>query len=104
MYGVSVEDLQATNPKIQPRRMQIGQRVVVPKAPSVRNRLQSSGSGVAVGSGDRIVNYKVRFGDTLSEIANRHRVGLNDLLRWNSLSRTSVLHPGDELKIFLPAR
>ena len=103
MYGVSVEDLQATNPTIQPRRMQIGQRVVVPKAPSVRGRLPSSGNGVAAGSGDRLMRYKVQSGDTLSGIALRHRVGLNDLLRWNSLSRTAVLHPGDEVRIYLPA-
>lgn len=103
MYGVSVEDLQATNPTVQPRRMQIGQRVVVPKAPSVRSRLQGAGTGGAAGSEERLVTYRVQSGDTLSAIAVRHRVGLEDLLRWNSLSRTSVLHPGDQVRIYLPA-
>lgn len=102
-YGVSVADLQATNPRIQPRRMQIGQRVVVPKAPSVRSRLRGSGSGSGVTGSvvEREVVYTVQSGDTLSAIAARHRVGVADLLRWNSLSRSSVIHPGDQVRILL---
>jgi len=99
-YGVSVGDLRATNPTIQPRRMQIGQRVVVPKAPSVRSQLRG-GSGVTVAE-ERLVMYRVQSGDTLSAIAARHRVGVPDLLRWNSLSRSSIIHPGDQVKIYLP--
>ncbi|MCJ7627177.1 MAG: transglycosylase SLT domain-containing protein, partial [Longimicrobiales bacterium] len=101
-YGVSVDDLQAMNPTVQPRRMRIGQRVVVPKAPSVRIQLRA-GSGVAGGESDEnLLMYRVRSGDTLTAIAVRHAVGVNDLLRWNSLSRTSVIHPGDQVKIFRP--
>ncbi|NNM06356.1 MAG: LysM peptidoglycan-binding domain-containing protein, partial [Gemmatimonadetes bacterium] len=37
----------------------------------------------------------------LSEIAQRHRVGLNDLLRWNGLSRSSLIRPGDEITVYL---
>jgi membrane-bound lytic murein transglycosylase D len=102
-YGVSVDDLRATNPTIQPRRMQIGQRVVVPKAPSVRGRLADSGPApAAVGDASRLTVYRVQSGDTLSAIAARHRVGVGDLLRWNSLSVAAVIHPGDEVKIYLP--
>jgi membrane-bound lytic murein transglycosylase D len=101
-YGVSVADLQATNPTIQPRRMQIGQRVVVPKAPSVRSQLRAGNGVVAAESEERLVVYRVQAGDTLTAIAARHRVGVNDLLQWNSLSRSSVIHPGDQVKIFLP--
>jgi membrane-bound lytic murein transglycosylase D len=99
-YGVSVDDIRATNPIIRPRRMQIGQRVVVPKAPSVRSQLRGR-SGVAVAE-ERLVVYRVQSGDTLSAIAARHRVGVPDLLRWNSLSRSSIIHPGDQVKIYLP--
>jgi membrane-bound lytic murein transglycosylase D len=102
-YGVTVDDLRATNPRIQPRRMQIGQRVVVPKAPSVRAGLNRTSGGRTAGAGDRLVMYSVQSGDTLSAIAVRHRVGLNDLLRWNSLSLTSVIRPGDQVKIYLPS-
>lgn len=101
-YGVSVDDLRATNPTIQPRRMQIGQRVVVPKAPSVRSRLGSRPASSPAEAQDRLVVYRVQSGDTLGGIAVRHRVGVGDLLRWNSLSRTTLIHPGDEVRIYLP--
>jgi membrane-bound lytic murein transglycosylase D len=102
MYGVTVADLRSANPTIQPRLMQIGQRVVVPKAPSGNTRL-AGGRGAAAEEGEeRLVVYRVQSGDTLSGIAARHRVGVNDLLRWNSLSRSSIIHPGDQVKIYLP--
>ncbi len=52
---------------------------------------------------ERLVTYRVQSGDTLSDIALRHRVGLNDLLRWNSLTRSSVIRPGEQVRIYLPA-
>ena len=89
-YGVPVGDLQAANPTIEPRRMQIGQRVVVPKAPSVRDQLRQGGV-VAGGAGEeRLHLYRIQAGDTLSGIAARHRVGVGDLLRWNGLSRDAA--------------
>lgn len=49
-YSVSVDDLRAANPRIQPRLLQIGQRVVVPKAPSVRDGSRGrGGSGGGAG-------------------------------------------------------
>jgi membrane-bound lytic murein transglycosylase D len=99
-YGVSVGDLQAANPTIEPRRMQIGQRVVVPKAPSVRDRLRMGGSASAGEGEARLVIYRVQRGDTLTGIAARHRVGVRDLLRWNDLSLESVIYPGDQVRIY----
>ena len=104
-HGVSVDDLRAANPRIQPRRMQIGQRVVVPKAPSVRTQLRGGAGGSERAETDeRLVLYRVQRGDTLSGIAQRHQVGVADLLRWNQLSRTSIIRPGDEVKIYVPGR
>lgn len=95
-YSVSVEDLRAANPRVEPRRMQIGQRIVVPRAPSVRRGL---GARVEASAGELVV-YRVRAGDTLSAIAARHRVRVSDLLRWNNLNRSSIIRPGDEVKIY----
>jgi membrane-bound lytic murein transglycosylase D len=41
----------------------------------------------------------VRAGDNLWSIAHQHGVSIDDLLRWNSLSRTSTLHLGQHLRI-----
>jgi LysM repeat protein len=43
--------------------------------------------------------YTVRAGDTLSGIAARHGVGLDRVLAANSLSRTSIIHPGQKIRI-----
>ena len=95
-YSVSVGDLRAANPRVDPRRMQIGQRIIVPRAPSARR----GSATLAGGSRNELVVYRVRAGDTLSAIADRHRVRLADLIRWNDLSRSSVIRPGDEVRIY----
>ncbi|MDD3641911.1 MAG: LysM peptidoglycan-binding domain-containing protein [Candidatus Krumholzibacteria bacterium] len=50
---------------------------------------------------DKIV-YTVKDRDTLSEIAERFGIGLSKLRRWNDLRYNSVIHPGDNLVIYLP--
>lgn len=103
LYGVPVSDIQAANPALQPRRMQIGQRVVVPRAPSSVARVSES-AGPIPGAGAAPTVYSVRAGDTLSGIAARHRVPVGDLLRWNGLSRNAIIRPGDEVRIYGPGR
>jgi len=45
------------------------------------------------------VSYTVRNGDSLWLIARRHRVSMNDLMRWNGLDESSILQPGQTLTI-----
>jgi len=47
------------------------------------------------------VNYVVRRGDSLARIAARFRVRVKDLLRWNTLSGTKYLQPGQRIKMFV---
>lgn len=95
-YSVPVAELRAANPRVEPRRMQIGQRIIVPRAPSIR---ENPGALARLGGGRALV-YRVRAGDTLSAIADRHRVKVADLLRWNDLTQASIIRPGDEVKIY----
>ena len=95
-YSVSVGDLTAANPRVEPRRMQIGDRIIVPRAPSVR---RGTGTPVELQPG-KVLIYRVRAGDTLSAIALRHQVRVSDLLRWNDLHRSAVIRPGDEVRIY----
>jgi len=100
-YGVSVVDLRAANPRIEPRRMQVGLRVVLPAGPSAREASRVGAAGGLTGlAGEEPVVYRVRSGDTLSAIAARHRVRVGDLLRWNQLTLDAVIRPGDEVKIY----
>jgi membrane-bound lytic murein transglycosylase D len=43
--------------------------------------------------------YRVKRGDTLGAIAQRHRVRLRDILRWNGLDVRALLHPGQVLQL-----
>jgi membrane-bound lytic murein transglycosylase D len=100
-YSVPVDEVRAANPRVEPRRMQIGQRIIVPKAPSVRGGF--TGRGGSLGVARELVVYTVRSGDTLGAIAREHGISLADLLRWNELPVAAVIHPGDEVKIYQPA-
>jgi membrane-bound lytic murein transglycosylase D len=40
-YGIPLRDLEAANPGVKPRRLQIGQRLTVPVAPSARRRVRA---------------------------------------------------------------
>lgn len=44
--------------------------------------------------------YTVRSGDSLWEIARRFGIALEDLMRWNDISGSTILHPGQSLQLF----
>ncbi len=53
--------------------------------------------------GHEKIIYTVKRNDTLSEIADRHHVGLSKLRRWNDLRYSSMIKPGQKLVIYLPS-
>jgi len=53
--------------------------------------------------GQKKIVYTVKDGDTLSEIAERHNVGLSKVRRWNNLRYNSTIHPGQSMVIYLPS-
>ncbi len=103
-YRISVGELRAANPGVDPRRMRVGTRLVVPRA--------RSGTGPAVEAGRREVPragppvppagervHKVRRGDSLRLIARLHGVELERLRAYNGLAAGAVIRPGDEIRI-----
>lgn len=46
------------------------------------------------------ISYTVRNGDSLSRIANRYRVSINDLHRWNVI-KSKYLQPGQRIKVYV---
>ena len=44
-------------------------------------------------------NYQVKNGDTLWDIARRHKVTIAEIQKWNNLSDPSAVRPGSTLKI-----
>lgn len=47
--------------------------------------------------------HTIKRGDTLSTIARRYGVRLEDLLRWNAITTKSILRPGSTLKLGAPS-
>ncbi len=91
-YGTSVRAILAANDGLRARRLQIGQRLVVPRSgrpgDGELDRTRPSGPTTVV----------VRRGDTLWDIARRHRVSTRQLMAWNGL-RSSNIQPGDRIQI-----
>lgn len=49
----------------------------------------------------RRVQYQVRSGDSLDRIANRFRVSIGDIERWNEIKRERFLQPGQRLTLYV---
>lgn len=64
--------------------------------PIVYNKIKQA----AAESQSTKVYHKVRSGETLGGIAMKYRVSLNNLLRWNGLSKKSIIRPGQRLVIY----
>ena len=104
---VSRADLAEANYLNSTARVQPGQRLVVPRAPSAAllagrgnataARVVAAGPEAREAEVTRTV-YRVRKGDTLFSIARRHGVSVENLRAWNRL-KGSALSIGDRLQI-----
>jgi membrane-bound lytic murein transglycosylase D len=114
-YGVSVTALRAANGNIDPRRLQIGQRLVIPRparpggsatrsaSASAQQPAQAAPASSSVGEQSQVEaqgtrTIVVQRGDSLWTIARRHSVSTRDLMSWNGLTST-VIRPGDRLEV-----
>lgn len=91
-HGTSATAIQAANPGVNPRRLQIGQKLVLP-AP------KPAGSAIApapTASGDS--TYIVKSGDTLTRIASRNNTTVKELKALNGLT-TDRINVGQKLKL-----
>lgn len=86
-HGVKVSDLMRWN-SLRSSQLKIGQQLKIAQPAA-----SSASKPVKTGS-----SYKVRNGDTLGGIAQRHGVKVRDLMRWNNL-RSSRLKIGQQLQI-----
>jgi len=86
--GISIKSLRRANPRIG-KYLKVGQRICIPvkrKAKKYKERYTS------------YIYYRVRRGDTLSEIAQKYGVSVKTLKRVNRL-RSSKIYAGQLLKI-----
>lgn len=52
-------------------------------------------------SGQKLVRYTVRQGDSLWTISRRFQVSVTALREWNSLNRKALLQPGQQLELYV---
>lgn len=93
-FGTTVAALQALNQGVSPRDLQVGQRIKVPVERGVGELASAAASGDS-----NFRSYRVRRGDSLWNIAQRHNVSVDQLREWNQLGRGSVIQPGQTLRI-----
>jgi peptidoglycan lytic transglycosylase D len=99
-YGTSMRAIMdvAENRLSNPNRIRAGQTLMIPVGPANSNGETFAGYAEQ-GEGDASI-YRVKRGDTLSEIAEKHGVGLSRLLSWNGLSRYSTIQIGQKLTVY----
>lgn len=103
-YGVSVEAIRTSN-SLRSNLLRAGQDLLIPmssqamamKAPVIRAAYQSSSQRSSAGA---VIVHRVRRGDTLSGIARRYKVLVNQLVKWNLLDPSDILRRGQKVKIW----
>ncbi|GHA63219.1 LysM peptidoglycan-binding domain-containing protein [Photobacterium aphoticum] len=85
---VSIDELTKWNGLSKKSTLRVGQKLTLWK---------DNASGGII----RTVYYKVRSGDNLSAIAQRYKVKVSDVVKWNKISGKKYLKPGQQLKLYV---
>jgi LysM repeat protein len=98
-YGVTVKVIEDANPDIQPTRLKVGQKLVIPAGASTTGAggAAETENGVATSTGGDEV-YVVKAGDTLTHIAHHFGITVKALEAENNLSTTKI-HVSQKLNI-----
>ena len=97
-YGVTHRQLAAWNGMAPGDTLSVGKKLVVWTNQDVAPRPSPT---AAHGSTTRKLRYTVRRGDSLYLIANRFRVSINDIARWNNIDKNKILRPGQRLTMYV---
>jgi membrane-bound lytic murein transglycosylase D len=88
-YGTTAKNLQAWN-NLPSTTISVGKKLIVAK------RTQPEEPGVL-----RKVVHKVKVGETLNKIASVYKTTVAAIVSWNKSDNLNVIHPGDQITIFL---
>ena len=95
-YGVSVPALASANGLSSKAGLVAGARLEIPGTGGGAETRTASNSAKESSR----VTYKVKRGDTLSEIADRFDVSVRELMTWNRLRQSSSLRAGQRLVVY----
>jgi LysM repeat protein len=94
-YSVTSRAIQEANPGVDPSRLKIGQKLVIPARTATATAAAPS-NGTATNGGTK--TYTVKSGDTLNAIAKRHGITVKQLQAANNLATTQI-KVGQKLRI-----
>ncbi|MEW6999192.1 LysM peptidoglycan-binding domain-containing protein [Colwelliaceae bacterium BS250] len=97
LYKVNSKDIAKWNGFAPKDMLRLGQKLTIWTGSSVA--LASNQPSASSNSIMRNINYKVRNGDSLDRIANKFKVKIADIEKWNNLNRKKYLQPGQMLKL-----
>jgi membrane-bound lytic murein transglycosylase D len=103
-YRVSVQDLMHWNGLTNAKALRAGQNLQVFADTPVQVAVKSSAakpsrSQANGGEHSQAVYYKAQKGDTLYNIALRHDVSVDELMRWNDLKKATALRAGQTIRV-----
>ena len=93
-YGVTSRAIQDANPGVEPTRLKIGQKLVIP----ARTASATTAAAPTNGATGAAKTYTVKSGDTLQAIARRNGVTVKELQAANNLTTTRIT-VGQKLRI-----
>ncbi|MDR2173789.1 MAG: LysM peptidoglycan-binding domain-containing protein [Burkholderiales bacterium] len=102
-YGTTVEELMRLNGLKSARSLRAGKNIrVYSDTVRIASSKKAGSTGTRTAATSRAAqgaHYKVQKGDTLGQIASRHRVSVQDLMRWNGLTNAKALRAGQNLRV-----
>ena len=98
-YGVNVRQLAKWNAMAPRDPLKKGQRLTIWS--NKQKTYSASRAAPPVNEITRKINYIVRKGDSLGRIAQKFRVSISQLRRWNRLPKNRYLQPGQRIKLFI---
>jgi membrane-bound lytic murein transglycosylase D len=96
-YGVTVPALAAENGMTSKSQLVAGSRLKIPGA-------GGTGGPDAPAAESSRMTYKVRRGDTLTEIAQRFNVSVQQLKAWNQIRQSNSLKAGQKIVVYVDPR
>ena len=102
-YNVTHRQLAAWNGMAPGDTLSVGRKLVVWTNAEVAADLESPrlSPTEALGNTTRKLRYTVRNGDSLYLIAQKFRVSVNQIARWNQLDTNKILRPGQKLTMYV---
>lgn len=114
LYGIEMDDIAAANPKLNPKKLHVGGKLIIPGAAERKERAAKAPKNVkrsekrAKKTVAKLENeegvYIVRNGDSLSRIAARHHVKVSALAAANNINVDQMLRIGQKLVIPKPGK